>query len=582
MRTRKDKLQLLQVASPCDSSWEAMHGDERRRHCLQCDKHVYDFAQLTPREIAGVVEANQGHLCARLKRDEWGRLITLEPPMVDPLAPRRASPLVAAVVTAVLGLGVGLRGDATDQDAIVAAAELEADRRLRGEQPQRTGAGHAGDTGSVLSGRLANEAGEPVPGATVWVYSEIDDQQRSGQTDAEGRFSFTLTPGIYQIRTAVDGHAAAWLQDVQLSAGEKRQIGLTVPADVWQRVVAGELPDTVTAGVIAMDTPPMRKVYDRANLVVLAVVKKSVITEEDEYSSEVRTDLVISSVLKGETRERVVSLYHSQRTDEDPESRLQPGNNVVAFLDPRDAEDGRGTDGYTVTDHMFGFQKLDKVEVAAYRERLEALAEVPKDGMARLEETLEWLVATAEDPVTRKEAVEELGEASWKLQQQAEQHGSPVDLYAQGLRDVLADFFDAGGTPNEWNLVIFGAFLTDEHRERLTKALLSTEHVTDADLGLYYLVSRWHDDQMLPWLIDHAETVELSDEAGWRLLRTVAQVLDDAALVDLLTAGEEQIGDLRQQLDEASEAAARQRLGAQVTAAEKEVKRKFVDALGRR
>src|SRR5215216_2642421 len=105
MSTRKDKLQRLQVASPCPSSWEAMHGDERRRHCLKCDKPVYDFAQLTPREIGGVIEASQGGLCARLTRDDWGRLLTLTPPATaDPLSSRRVSPAMTAVVVAVMGL----------------------------------------------------------------------------------------------------------------------------------------------------------------------------------------------------------------------------------------------------------------------------------------------------------------------------------------------------------------------------------------------------------------------------------------------------------------------------------------------
>ncbi len=161
MTTKKDKLQRLQVASPCSSSWEAMQGDGRRRRCLECDKPVYDFAQLTPREIAGVIEASQGDLCARLTRDDWGRLVTLQPPvMADPLASRRASPLVTAVVTAALGLS----GTAwTTQAASVSpAAEEGTGERPEGNRPQRTG-----DAGSSLRGRLANEAGEPVPDAEI-------------------------------------------------------------------------------------------------------------------------------------------------------------------------------------------------------------------------------------------------------------------------------------------------------------------------------------------------------------------------------------------------------------------------------
>ncbi|HEY8019628.1 MAG TPA: hypothetical protein VIH93_00915, partial [Thermoanaerobaculia bacterium] len=97
MRMREDELHRLRVASPCRSPWEEMRGDGRRRHCLQCDRQVYDFAQLTAREAAGLIEASGGELCARLTRDRAGRLITLEPPRAaEPVAVRRSPPLAAA------------------------------------------------------------------------------------------------------------------------------------------------------------------------------------------------------------------------------------------------------------------------------------------------------------------------------------------------------------------------------------------------------------------------------------------------------------------------------------------------------
>src|SRR5689334_15577210 len=167
MSTRKDKLQRLQVASPCDSSWEAMHGDERRRQCLQCDKPVYDFAQLSAREIAGVIKASQGKLCARLTRDDWGRLLTQEPPVTaDPLPSRRLPPLAAAVVAAVFGLsGAAWTDPAT---TVSPAAEQGTGEQHKGVRPQRTG-----NAGSSLSGRLTNEAGEPVPDAEIKVYNQL-------------------------------------------------------------------------------------------------------------------------------------------------------------------------------------------------------------------------------------------------------------------------------------------------------------------------------------------------------------------------------------------------------------------------
>jgi hypothetical protein len=578
MTTRKDKLQRLQVASPCSSSWEAMHGDGRRRRCLECDKPVYDFAQLTPREIAGVIEASQGELCARLTRDDWGRLVTLQPPITaDPLASRRASPLVTAVVTAALGLS----GTAWTPQAAIAspAAEQGAGERPESNRPQRTG-----DAGSSLRGRLANEAGEPVPDAEIKLNNQLSGQERVARTDADGRFSFaSVTAGIYGLAASVGGRDAAHQEDILLSAGEKRQIGLTVPADVLQSIVAGEFEARPLGGVIAVAAEPMHKLYEDTSLVVLAVAGKSVTVRQQEYTSEVRTDLVISSVLKGDTRERVISVYHDQTPDEDPASRMQPGDKVLAFLEPREAETGRGSDGYVAADALSGLRELSDAELEAYRERIEALAQVPRSGTARPAELLEWLVATTEDPATRKEAIDELSWAVRNLERQAEQHNTPVDRYAQDLRDVFADFLSAGGTPGrEVNPVILAAFLTDAHRERLTAALLSPPKGAEADLDLYELVGPWHDDRLLPWLIDQIKTADLSDGASLRLMTSLVMVLDDADLVDLRDMGEARIMTLEQQLDNASEDAERQRLGRQLEAAQEELRRQLIEALGKR
>ena len=38
----------FQVASPCDASWEEMAGDDEKRFCGKCEKHVYNLPLLTP------------------------------------------------------------------------------------------------------------------------------------------------------------------------------------------------------------------------------------------------------------------------------------------------------------------------------------------------------------------------------------------------------------------------------------------------------------------------------------------------------------------------------------------------------
>jgi hypothetical protein len=262
---------------------------------------------------------------------------------------------------------------------------------------------------------------------------------------------------------------------------------------------------------------------------------------------------------------------------------MQPGDKVLAFLEPREAEAGWGSGGYVAADALSGLRELSDAELKAYRERIEALAQIPRSGTARPAELLEWLVATTENPATRKEAIDELSWAVRNLERQAEQHNTPVDRYAQDLRDVFADFLSAGGTPErEVNPVILAAFLTDAHRERLTAALLSPPKGAEADLGLYDLVGPWHDDRLLPWLIGQLKTADLSDGAGLRLMTSLVTVLGDAGLADLQTTGEARIVALEQQLEDVSENAERQRLGRQLEAAREELRRQFIEALGKR
>jgi hypothetical protein len=421
-----------------------MHGDGRRRHCLKCDKPVYDFAQLSPREIAGVIEASQGKLCARLTRDGSGRLLTLEPPVTaDPLPSRRVSPLATAVVTAVLGLsGTAWTNPAT---TVSPAAEQGTGERPEGNRPQR-----AGNAGSSLSGTLTNEAGEPVPDAEIKLYNQLDRQERVRRTDADGRFSFaSITAGIYELQASAGGHDAAQQGNILLSAGEKRQIGLTVPSDVWESIVAGrESAGVVLGGAIAITMEPMHKLYEETSLVVLGVAGKSVTVRQQDYTWEVRTEVVVSSVLKGDTRERVISVYHDQMPDEDPASRLQPGNNVLLFVNPREAENGRGSDGYVAADALFGLRELPDAKVAAYEERIEALAQIPESGAARPAELLEWLVATTEDPATRKEAIFELREAVRQLEYQAEQRKIPWTFTRRACRTCSPIFSAPAASPS--------------------------------------------------------------------------------------------------------------------------------------
>lgn len=99
-------LDRITVASPCSASWDAMAGDERKRHCAQCDLDVHNIAALTREEAEEVLRGlAKGRVCARFFRRADGTILTKDCPVG--LAAARKRVLVAASrVAAAIGLAV--------------------------------------------------------------------------------------------------------------------------------------------------------------------------------------------------------------------------------------------------------------------------------------------------------------------------------------------------------------------------------------------------------------------------------------------------------------------------------------------
>jgi hypothetical protein len=96
-------LDRVRIASPCSARWEDMKGNERVRHCEQCNLNVFNFSELTRQEAEELVISRQGRLCARFWRRADGTIITRDCPVGLAALRARAARTVARVA-AVLGL----------------------------------------------------------------------------------------------------------------------------------------------------------------------------------------------------------------------------------------------------------------------------------------------------------------------------------------------------------------------------------------------------------------------------------------------------------------------------------------------
>src|SRR5687768_12680830 len=86
------KLDVIQIASPCTASWEAMKGDERVRHCLQCHLDVYDLSAMSREEAERFVTDSDGHACVRVVKRADGTVVTQDCTPARDAPPRACVP----------------------------------------------------------------------------------------------------------------------------------------------------------------------------------------------------------------------------------------------------------------------------------------------------------------------------------------------------------------------------------------------------------------------------------------------------------------------------------------------------------
>ena len=66
----------IPIAKPCTADWSQMAGDARRRLCAQCDQHVHNLSEYTPRELQTFVEKRDGTECIAYRIRPDGSIVT--------------------------------------------------------------------------------------------------------------------------------------------------------------------------------------------------------------------------------------------------------------------------------------------------------------------------------------------------------------------------------------------------------------------------------------------------------------------------------------------------------------------------
>ena len=99
----------IRIASPCPADWEKMVGDERVRHCAECNLNVYNLSAMTERQVQELIAGSRGkRLCTRFYRRADGTILTQDCPWSLRALTRKVSRLAATVLTAIMGVTVAM------------------------------------------------------------------------------------------------------------------------------------------------------------------------------------------------------------------------------------------------------------------------------------------------------------------------------------------------------------------------------------------------------------------------------------------------------------------------------------------
>ncbi len=92
-------LDQIEIATPCQASWEKMVGDDRARFCQLCKLNVYNLEGMTRSEAENLIVQREGRICVRFYRRSDGTILTSDCPIRFRTLRRRAAMAIVAGLT---------------------------------------------------------------------------------------------------------------------------------------------------------------------------------------------------------------------------------------------------------------------------------------------------------------------------------------------------------------------------------------------------------------------------------------------------------------------------------------------------
>jgi hypothetical protein len=179
-------MSAFRIGTPCTASWADMQGNDKVRHCPQCQLDVYNFSEMTPLEINQIIAARTGRLCARFYQRPDGTMLTEDCHAGFPVTPLCGARIAAAALAALVTIAPA------NARAVPPQSDLPS---LQMQSPQQG-----------LKLEVLDPSGAVLPGASVSLLNETTGQHFDLTTDAKGTLTLPdLPPGFYELVVAASG-----------------------------------------------------------------------------------------------------------------------------------------------------------------------------------------------------------------------------------------------------------------------------------------------------------------------------------------------------------------------------------------
>jgi len=220
----------LRIASPCSADWDRMVGDERVRHCAECNLDVYNFSAMASAEVEQIVAEREGRLCARFYQRPDGTMLTQNCPVGFRAVVRHVSRVASAALTAVL----------TTSPALAGSVLPKRNPSLLQIQAAQT----------VLALNVVDTVGAIIPNATIIIVNEKTGSKTQAVTDADGQVRLLDLPaGTYNIEVSASGFRTRRQDHVAVPASNPLRLSLEVAPVLMGVVIEVQGPELETSKV---------------------------------------------------------------------------------------------------------------------------------------------------------------------------------------------------------------------------------------------------------------------------------------------------------------------------------------------